>query len=91
MITKILNNYFNELFKKNLKREIVLRFNLDIKFEEEKNGMCYLYLKPKKYQNYTLFLDWHKGDSLNHLINLQKIEIDYILKKLKNMTDDDWN
>lgn len=53
--------------------------------------MCYLYLKPKKYQNYTLFLDWHKGDSLNHLINLQKIEINYILKKLKNMTDDDWN
>ena len=51
MITKILNNYFNELFKRNLKREIVLRFNLDIKFEEEKNGMCYLYLKPKKYQN----------------------------------------
>lgn len=91
MITKILNNYFNELFKRNLKREIVLRFNLDIKFEEEKNGMCYLYLKPTKYQNYTLFLDWHKGDSLNHLINLQKIEINYILKKLKNMTDDDWN
>lgn len=91
MITKILNNYFNELFKKNLKREIVLRFNLDIKFEEEKNGICYLYLKPKKYQNYTLFLDWHKGDSLNHLINLQKIEINYIIKRLKNMADNDWN
>jgi phosphomannomutase len=59
--------------------------------EEEKNGMCHLYLKPKKYQNYTLFLDWHKGDSLNHLINLQKIEINYILQKIKNMTDNDWN
>lgn len=91
MITKILNNYFNELFKRNLKREIALIFNLDIKFGEEKNGMCHLYLKPKKYQNYTLFLDWHKGDSLNHLINLQKIEIKYILQKIKNMTDNDWN
>lgn len=91
MIKKLLDNYFNNVFKNNLKREIRIRFNLDIQFEEEKNGMCYLYLKPKKYQNYTLFLNWHKGDSLNHLINLKKIEIDYIIERLKNMTDNDWN
>lgn len=91
MIKKLLDNYFNNVFKNNLKREIIIRFNLDIQFEEEKNGMCYLYLKPKKYQNYTLFLNWHKGDSLNHLINLKKIEIDYIIERLKNMTDNDWN
>lgn len=42
MITKILNNYFNELFKRNLKREIALIFNLDIKFEEEKM-VCVIY------------------------------------------------
>ena len=91
MITKILNNYFNEIFKRNLKEKIVLRYNFDIKFEEEQNGMCYLYLKPKKYQNYTLFFSWHKGDSLNHLINLQNIEINYIFERIKNMTDNDWN
>lgn len=91
MIKKLLDNYFNNVFKNNLKREIIIRFNLDIQFEEERNGMCYLYLKPKKYQNYTLFLNWHKGDSLNHLINLKKIEIDYIIERLKNMTDNDWN
>ena len=35
MIKKILNNYFNELFKKTLKEQIGLRFNLDINFFEK--------------------------------------------------------
>ena len=91
MIKKLLDNYFNNVLKKSLKREIIIRFNLDIQFEEERNGVCCLYLKPRKHQKYTLFLTWHKGDSLNHLINLQEVEIDYILEKIRNMKDKDWN
>ena len=53
MITKILNNYFNELFKRNLKREIVLRFNLDIKFEEEKN-VLFVFKTKKISKLYTI-------------------------------------
>ncbi len=89
MIKKILNNYFNELFKKTLKEQIGLRFNLDINFFE-KNDICYLQLKPPKYKNYTTFLIWHKHDSLNFLINKDN-EIDYIIKRINSMKDTDWN
>ena len=82
---RILDNYFNDIFKKNLKREIEIRFILDIDFEHEKNGMCDLLAKPVEYKNYTGIYSWHKGDSLNHLINLQKIEVDVLIERIKSM------
>lgn len=85
ILERILNNYFNNIYKRNLKSEILMAFILDVEIREYKNGMCELAVKPPEYKNYTIIYDWHKGDAFNHLVNLQKAEVRYLKEKIKAM------
>lgn len=87
LIEKILNNYFNNIYKRKLKEIILLTFILDVEIKEDKYGGCELLLKPVKFKNYTPFYHWNKKNSLNHLINFEK-EIKKLLEHIKDM---DWS
>lgn len=84
LIERILNNYFNNIYKRALKERILLTFFLDVEIREYKSGECELLLKPVEYKNYTNMHHWHKKDSLEHLINF-KAESKELIERIKNM------
>lgn len=66
MITKILDNYFSEKFKRRIKNCLFI-YNLDIKFEDNKNEVRLL-AKPRKHKEYTYIYSWEKESSLNEYL-----------------------
>ena len=85
MIKKILDNYFNNIYKNNLEREILTRFDLDIDYKEfPVSKMCYLLAKPVEYKNYTMIHCWNKDAALILLIN-SKEELKKVIDRMSNL------
>lgn len=84
-----LDDYFKEQFINYAFHEVRIRFNLDSNIIEHKNGMVELQLKPKHYNKFTTIFEFHKGDSLNHLISLREVETDFIDKRIKEIDKND--
>lgn len=92
IVNKYLDNYYADKFIKYISREIRIRFMLDIEVVEHKNGMIEINAKPTHYNKYTDILDFHKGDSLNHLVSLREAETEYVLERIKKLNkDDSWH
>ena len=89
MVTKILDNYFANQFINYVIKDIRLRHFLDTEVERHKNGMIVIKAKPEHYKNYTTLLEFHRGDSLNHLISLRTIERDFVRERIKELQKND--
>lgn len=70
MITKILDNYFSEKFKRRIELCLSI-YNLDIKFEDDKYEVRLL-AKPRKHKEYTYIYSWGKRSSLNEYIYFEQ-------------------
>lgn len=67
MITKILDNYFSEKFKRRI-GFCLFPYDLDIKFEDNKYEVELL-AKPRKHKEYTYIYSWDKKDSLDEYLH----------------------
>ena len=92
IVNRYLDNYYTDKFIRHITLVIRNRYFLDIEVEQYKNGMVYIKVKPTHYNKYTNILDFHKGDSLNHLVNLREIETEYVIKRINELSkDDSWS
>ena len=96
MIKNKLDNYFTNNLIKEIKRDITLRFNVDVKIEYKKNKVklfnnnayteVIILAKPK---NYTKIISFCKGDAFNHLTYLKSAEKSYIQDLIKKLDKED--
>lgn len=84
-----LDDYFKDQFISYVLYDVRIRFHLDNNIIEHKNGMVEIQLKPKHYNKFTTIFEFHKGDSLNHLISLRAVEKSYIDEKIKEINKND--
>ena len=95
MLKKLLNNYldnyYTNKFIEYISRQIRFRFNLDIEVKKYKNGMVDINAKPTHFNKFTHLLEFHKGDSLNHLVSLRDIETELVIEKINDLNKtDEW-
>ena len=92
IINRYLDNYYADKFTKHIITTIRDKYFLDVIVEQFKNGMVYIMVKPNHYNKYTIILDFHKGDSLNHLVNLREVETKYVIERINELSkNDSWN
>ena len=92
VLDKYLDNYYTDKFIKHLLLAIRNRYFLDTSIKQYKNGMVRIMVKPAHYNKYTSILDFHKGDSLNHLVNLREIETEYVIERIEELSkNDSWS
>ena len=99
MIKNILDNYFTNNLIKEIKRDITLSFNVDLKIEYNKNKIklfnnnayteIIILAKPRHYKNYTKIISFCKEDAFNHLNNLKRAEKSYIRDFIKKLDKED--
>ena len=85
LIDKILDNYFKEQFINYVLNEVRIMFKLDTNIIEHKDGEIEIQFKPRHYNVYTTVLQFHKGDSLNWLINLRSSSKNHIVEKIREL------
>lgn len=99
MIKNKLDNYFTNNLIKEIKRDINLYFNFDVKVEYKKNKVklfnnnayteVIILAKPIHYKNYTKIISFCKGDAFNHLTYLKNAEKSYIKDCIKEIDKED--
>ena len=89
LLVRCLDYYYSTKFIEYILREIHFRFRLDTEVRKHKNGRIEIFAKPQHYNAYTMLLDFHEGDSLNHLVSLRDIERDFVIKKIKDLDKND--
>lgn len=99
MIKNKLDNYFTDNLIKEIKRDITLRFNVDVKIEYKKNKVklfnnnayteVIILAKPRHYKNYTKIISFCKGDAFNNLTYLKSAEKSYIRDLIKELDKED--
>lgn len=100
MLKNILDNYFTDNLIKEIKREIKMKYLLDLKVEYEKNKMklfnnnpytrVIISAKPKYYKNYTRIFSFVKGDAFNNLTYLRCSNMSFILEELRDIDQNDY-
>lgn len=92
ILDKYLDSYYTDKFIKRITLAIQQRHFLDVMTEQYKNGTVSIKVKPAHYNKYTTILQFHKGDSLNHLVNLREVEKEYVIKMIDELSkSDSWN
>lgn len=92
IVNRYLDSYYTDKFIKHITIAIRNRYFLDTRVDQFKNGMVYIMVKPSHYNKYTIILQFHKGDSLNHLVNLREVEKEYVIKMIDEFSkNDSWN
>lgn len=66
-----MDEYFNEKFKKDIESDIICRFNLEVKFTENKEGSCELLVKPPEYkdEHWACIFAWSKENAFEKMLN----------------------
>jgi len=88
ILEKILDNYYKKKVIAYVKSEVQRKYFLDCKVVEYKDGQVDIQFKPKHYMYYTSILKFHKGDSLNWLIELRNPASNFILKLIDKIDED---
>ena len=81
----ILDDYYTEILKKQLRDELISKFALSFKFVEYPNRIC-LEMKPYKYKDYTYIADWNKNESFLMLLNIDK-NIEFIKNRINKIDE----
>ena len=89
ILDKYLDNYYTDKFIKHILLAIRSRYFLDTRVDKYKNGMVYIMVKPSHYNKHTTILQFHKGDSLNHLVNLREVETKYVIERIDELSKSD--
>lgn len=87
IIKRILDNYFKNQFVNYVISIVKSRYALDSNIIEYKNGYVEIQFKPKYYKNFTTILSFHKGDSLNWLINLRESASNFIMSEIERIDE----
>lgn len=65
----ILDDYYTEILKKQLRDELISKYNLSFRFRDYDNRV-FLEMKPYRFKNYTHVIDWNKDNSLLMLLHI---------------------
>lgn len=68
-IKNILNDYYTEILKEQLKDKLILKYGLSLRFRDS-DDRVFLEMKPYKYKNYTYITDWNKDNSFLMLLHI---------------------
>lgn len=68
-IKNILNDYYTEILKEQLKDKLIPKDRLSLRFRDS-DDRVFLEMKPYKYKNYTYITDWNKDNSFLMLLHI---------------------
>lgn len=92
IVNKYLDDYYTDKFIKHILLAIRNKYFLDTRVEQHKNGMVFIKVKPTHYNKYTNILQFHKGDSLKHLVNLREVETKCVIETIDELSkNDSWS
>ncbi len=69
MIKRILDKYYSDNLKNHVYWYILGKYNLNILFIENRKEIS-VFIKKRKYKDYTKIGSWYKTNSFNHLIDI---------------------